>query len=81
MEIAVFITRRPGMMGGQRVLLANRLDVMKRYMCVICGFIYDEALGIPEQGIMPGTLWKDVPLTWRCPDCAAGKDDFEMMEI
>lgn len=54
---------------------------MKRYMCVICGFIYDEALGIPEQGIMPGTLWKDVPLTWRCPDCGAGKDDFEMMEI
>ncbi|MBK8162097.1 MAG: rubredoxin [Gammaproteobacteria bacterium] len=54
---------------------------MKRYMCVICGFIYDEALGLPEHGISPGTAWQDVPLTWRCPDCGAGKDDFEMIEV
>jgi rubredoxin len=54
---------------------------MKTYMCVICGFIYDEAKGLPEEGLAPGTLWKDVPLTWRCPDCGAGKEDFEMMEL
>jgi rubredoxin len=54
---------------------------MKRYMCVICGFIYDEALGLPEHGISPGTTWEDVPFTWRCPDCGAGKDDFEMIEV
>jgi rubredoxin len=55
--------------------------IVKRYMCVICGFIYDEAAGLPEHGIMPGTAWADVPLTWRCPDCGAGKEDFEMIEM
>ena len=54
---------------------------MKTYMCVICGFIYDEAKGLPEEGIAPGTFWKDVPLTWRCSECGAGKEDFEMMEL
>ncbi len=54
---------------------------MKAYMCVICGFIYDEEQGIPEQGIEPGTLWKDFPETWKCPDCGASRDEFEMIEI
>ncbi len=54
---------------------------MKRYMCVICGFVYDEALGLPEDGIAPGTKWADVPLNWSCPDCSARKEDFEMLEI
>jgi len=53
----------------------------KKYMCVICGFIYDEALGRPEDGIEPGTRWEDVPDTWCCPDCGASKDDFEMLEV
>ncbi len=53
----------------------------KRYMCLLCGFIYDEAQGWPEDGIAPGTAWEDVPMAWRCPDCAATKDDFEMIEI
>jgi rubredoxin len=50
-------------------------------MCVICGFIYDEALGWPEDGIVAGTAWKDVPLNWFCPDCGARKDEFEMVEV
>ena len=53
----------------------------KKFMCLICGFIYDEAQGIPDKGIDPGTRWDDVPLSWRCPDCGAGKEDFEMIEI
>lgn len=53
----------------------------KQYMCLICGFIYDEALGRPEEGIPPGTRWEDVPIYWTCPDCGAVKDDFEMVEI
>lgn len=53
----------------------------KQFMCVICGFIYNEAEGWPEDGIAPGTLWKDVPDDWFCPDCGAGKEDFEMVEI
>lgn len=54
---------------------------MKTYMCVICGFIYDENKGVPEEGIKPGTTLEDVPLNWSCPDCGARKEDFEMVEI
>ncbi|MCH8072690.1 MAG: rubredoxin [Proteobacteria bacterium] len=54
---------------------------MKAYMCLICGFVYNEEEGEPESGIAPGTRWDDVPLSWRCPDCGAGKEDFKMVEI
>jgi rubredoxin len=54
---------------------------VKTYMCLICGFIYDEAKGRPEEGIPPGTKWADIPLSWRCPDCGSGKEDFEMVEV
>ncbi|MGA2655029.1 MAG: rubredoxin [Gammaproteobacteria bacterium] len=53
----------------------------RKYMCLLCGYIYDEELGWPEDGIVAGTLWEDVPLTWRCPDCGTTKEDFEMQEI
>jgi rubredoxin len=53
----------------------------KRYMCLLCGYIYDEEKGWPEDGIAPGTRWEDVPPAWQCPECAATKDDFEMVEI
>lgn len=56
-------------------------SAMRKWMCVVCGFIYDEALGVPEEGIEPGTRWEDVPDTWTCPDCGATKDDFEMVEV
>lgn len=54
---------------------------LRKWMCVVCGFIYDEAEGVPEEGIAAGTRWEDVPDTWTCPDCGATKDDFEMIEI
>ncbi len=53
----------------------------KTYMCVICGWVYDEAKGAPEEGIAPGTRWADIPLNWNCPECGAMKDDFQMIEI
>ena len=53
----------------------------KKYMCVLCGLVYDEAEGWPDDGIEPGTLWQDVPETWICPDCGATKLDFEMIEV
>lgn len=59
----------------------NVQNAMKIYMCVICGFIYEEEKGLPAQGIPPGTRWEDIPENWRCPDCGAGKDEFEMIEI
>ena len=54
---------------------------MKNYMCLICGFIFEEEKGLPEEGIAPGTLWEDVPPNWTCPDCGARKSDFELIEI
>ena len=56
-------------------------DNVKTYMCLICGFMYDEAVGRPDEGIPPGTKWADIPLSWRCPDCGSGKEDFEMVEV
>ena len=53
----------------------------RTYMCLICGFIYDEAVGRPDEDIDPGTRWEDVPLNWVCPECGARKEDFEMIEI
>jgi rubredoxin len=50
-------------------------------MCLICGWIYDEAVGDPEHGVAPGTAWEDVPADWTCPECAAGKDDFEQVDL
>ena len=52
-----------------------------RYMCLICGYIYDEALGSPDEGIAPGTRWEDVPADWRCPECGVSKDEFDMVEF
>lgn len=55
--------------------------VLRKWMCVVCGYIYDEAAGEPDEGIAAGTRWEDVPETWTCPDCGATKDDFEMIEL
>jgi rubredoxin len=54
---------------------------MKTYQCIVCGYIYDEAKGVPEDGIAPGTAWADVPDDWECPDCGVAKADFEMVQI
>ncbi len=50
-------------------------------MCVICGWIYDEQAGAPGEGLAPGSRWADVPPDWQCPDCGAGREDFDMVEI
>lgn len=52
----------------------------KKFECVICGFVYDEEKGLPEEGIAPGTLWADVPEDWECPECGVSKYDFEMVQ-
>ena len=50
---------------------------MKKYVCTVCGYIYDEAAGDPDNGVEPGTNWDDVPEDWVCPVCGVGKDQFE----
>ena len=54
---------------------------LKIWMCVVCGWVYDEAEGSAEHGIAPGTRWADIPADWTCPECGAGKQDFEMVEL
>lgn len=49
---------------------------MAKYVCSVCGYIYDEAKGIPEAGIAPGTTWEELPEDWVCPLCGAAKSDF-----
>lgn len=61
-------------------LMTEKQD-FKTWMCLICGFVYDEAAGIPEEGIPPGTRWEDVPMNWTCPECGARREDFEMVEL
>jgi len=55
--------------------------IMKTWQCIVCGFIYDEAQGLPSDGIAPGTAWADVPDSWECPDCGVSKSDFEMVQV
>ena len=50
---------------------------MERYVCTICGYVYDPEEGDPENNVAPGTKWEDVPDEWECPICGAGKDAFE----
>jgi len=56
-------------------------DGFKQWVCVICGFLYDEAAGSPREGIAAGTRWEEVPDNWRCPLCDVGKEDFAMVEF
>lgn len=53
---------------------------MKKWSCLACDFVYDEAEGLPDEGIAPGTRFEDIPDEWSCPDCGLSKDDFEVVE-
>lgn len=53
---------------------------MDKFECIACGYIYNPAKGDPENGIAPGTAFEDLPDDWTCPDCGAGKDEFERLD-
>lgn len=53
---------------------------MKKYVCNVCGWEYDPAVGAPEEGIASGTAWEDVPADFLCPLCSVGKDEFSETE-
>ena len=55
-------------------------NVMKKYICTVCEYIYDPAQGDPDSGIEPGTAFEDIPDDWTCPLCGVGKEDFEPYE-
>ena len=53
---------------------------MKKYVCDVCGWEYDEAKGDPDNGIAPGTKFEDLPEDFECPLCGVGKDEFSEAE-
>lgn len=50
---------------------------MKKYVCNVCGYVYDPEIGDPDNGVQPGTAFDAVPDDWVCPECGVGKDDFD----
>ncbi|MDZ7832430.1 MAG: rubredoxin [Desulfobacterales bacterium] len=50
---------------------------MDKYVCQVCGYVYDPEQGDPDNGVEPGTSFENLPDDWVCPVCGAGKDDFE----
>lgn len=53
---------------------------MKKYVCNVCGYVYDPEQGDPDSDIAPGTPFEDIPDDWVCPVCGVGKEDFEPVE-
>jgi rubredoxin len=62
-------------------LVGETTEGFQTWMCLICGWVYDEEKGLPDEGIEPGTRWQDVPMNWTCPECGARKEDFEMVVV
>jgi rubredoxin len=53
---------------------------MKKYVCDVCGWVYNPEQGLPDEGIEPGTPFEDLPDDFECPECGAGKDEFSVEE-
>ncbi len=51
-----------------------------KYVCDVCGYIYDPEIGEPDSGVVAGTEWNDVPDDFVCPLCGVGKDQFSPAE-
>lgn len=56
-----------------------RGEIMEKWKCSACGYVYDPAVGDPDSGIAPGTPFEQIPDDWMCPVCGVGKDMFEKM--
>ena len=54
--------------------------IMAKYQCKMCGYVYDEAKGDPDNGIPAGTKWEDLPANYACPVCASPKGQFKKVE-
>jgi rubredoxin len=71
---------RRSLFRGHVILIAlnhrRRRKKMARYVCQVCGYVYDPAQGDPDNGVAPGTPFEKVPDSWECPVCGASKADF-----
>jgi rubredoxin len=52
---------------------------MEKWECTACGYVYDPAVGDPENGVVPGTPFDDLPEDWVCPQCGVGKEFFQKL--
>ena len=50
---------------------------MEKWVCKVCGYVYDPVKGDPDNDVVPGTPFEDISTDWVCPECGAGKDEFE----
>ena len=53
---------------------------MKKYICDVCGWVYDPEVGDPDSDVAPGKAFEDIPDDWFCPACGVGKDEFSLLE-
>jgi rubredoxin len=74
---AVLIIIAPTLGKTNQPIERERRKEMDKYVCTICGYVYDPEQGDPDNGVAAGTKWEDVPEDWECPVCGAPKDDFE----
>ncbi len=72
---------KPAREGRGKTERKDERATVKKWQCIVCGWIYDEAEGYEDDGIAPGTAWEDVSEDFVCPECGVGKEDFEMIEI
>ena len=61
----------------ERPISIKEDKLMDKYVCTVCGYVYDPEEGDPDNGVEPGTSFEALPDDWTCPVCGAGKDDFE----
>ena len=61
-------------------LTLGGIIIMKKWICIPCGYEYDPAIGDPDGDIAAGTAFEDIPEDWTCPICGVGKEDFEVVE-
>ncbi len=62
------------------VITLKTIMNMDKYVCDVCGYVYDPAVGDPDNGIEPGTAFEDLPEDWLCPLCGVGKDEFSKVD-
>jgi rubredoxin len=65
---------------GKIPLKFKRSYVMKKYVCTVCQYVYDPAIGDPDNGINPNTSFEKLPEYWVCPECGVGKESFEVAD-
>jgi len=79
--LEALVLHYPRILPAQPMIAKPETPRYRVWQCELCAFAYDEAKGLPDEGIAPGTRWEDIPNDWICPDCATTKADFQMRVV